>query len=76
MTKTMIRILSVCAIGACFMGLAGSAMAQKRGMRGLRAEMARLQTAQSAARSHHNRPQVHYLQGLIDRLQFRMDHHG
>ena len=43
--------------------------------RELRAEMQRLHVAQDAARAHHNRHQVHYLQGLIDRLQVRIDNH-
>ena len=40
----------------------------------LRGQMRRLKQAQNAARAHHNRHQVHYLRGLIDRLQARINH--
>ncbi len=71
MKTTMLRIVTLGAICACFIGVA---FAQHHGDRDLHAQMDRLQTAKRAARAHHNRAQVHYLQSLINRLQARMDH--
>ena len=75
MKTSIIRIVTLCALSACFMGVAGSALAQDHGMRDLRAQMGRLQTAKSAALAHHHRTQAHYIQSLINRLQVRIDNH-
>ena len=76
MKKSVNRFVTMSAVFTCLLSTVGVALAQRPGsMKDLQGQMSRLVTAQNNARTHHHRAQVHYLQGLIDRLQVRINNH-